>query len=905
MFKPPFEAATPVRRQFAEWALLAAILACGAMISAYFAWSGQRLTETTETARLAAQARIVDDNLRSKLAGLRGALSGVRDAVGARRAGCGPGCSELGFKTLRQAIPGVRAIEIVYRDGKVLNADDMTQVRDGGVDSLLWSLGRVHDPAQLYLVQAKQTRPGVFDIALALPLQAGGAVVAILSRDFFEVVMQSVLYAPDMRCAITEEGGRRILLAPRLTEPGLSETDSATPYFTRHLNGGTLLSVAKGLRLYGQDPRIIVLRSMLPPSSGLDRTLVVSVDRNLDDVLAPSRHLVCVYGGGWLLLALAAVAALLDVQRRRRALLAGLACHQAERAADEARIDMALEGGGLGLWEWPLAGKHKQLDARAAAMIGYTVLQADKDPDWMQGVHPDDRLMLEQCLAQHLGGQAPAFDVEYRHRRAHGGWIWVHCRGKVLDQPGHRQSPRMVGTMQDISARKHAEAEIEHLAFYDSLTDLPNRRLLRDRLAQALRKCERKRRAGAVLFIDLDNFKNLNDTLGHGVGDRLLQQVALRLRGVTRESDTVARVGGDEFVILLEELDESGPCAGSRAELVAQKVLGALATAYHLDGYELYSTPSIGIALYDVHDQPVDEVLKRADLAMYDAKAAGRNTYRFFAARMQVAVDEQAALESDLRHAVERGELRLHFQPIVDDDGRIVCAEALVRWQHPGRGLLGPDQFIPIAERSGLIVAIGQWVLTQACSQLAQWGREAGSRNLQVAVNVSARQFSQFDFVERVLGALQRSGAETRHLKLELTESVLLHDVEEVIAKMTVLRSHGVCFALDDFGTGYSSLSYLQRLPLDELKIDRSFVHDMLSSPNAATIVCAIVALAESLGLDVIAEGVETDAQRKFLGSCGCRRFQGYCFGRPVAAEYFGRLDTESVLPCSSQSLQV
>jgi diguanylate cyclase (GGDEF)-like protein len=608
--------------------------------------------------------------------------------------------------------------------------------------------------------------------------------------------MQSVLYAPDMRCAITEEGGRRILLAPSLTEPGLSATDSATPFFTRHLNGGMLLSVAKGLRLYGQDPRIIVLRSMLPPSSGLDRTLVVSVDRNLDDVLAPSRHLVYVYGRGWLLLALAAVAALLDVQRRRRALLAGLARHQAERAADEARIDMALEGGGLGLWEWPLA-------------------------------------------------------------------------------------------------------------FYDSLTDLPNRRLLRDRLAQALRKCERKRRAGAVLFIDLDNFKNLNDTLGHGVGDRLLQQVALRLRGVTRESDTVARVGGDEFVILLEELDESGSCAGSRAELVAQKVLGALATAYHLDGYELYSTPSIGIALYDVHDQPVDEVLKRADLAMYDAKAAGRNTYRFFAARMQVAVDEQAALESDLRHAVERGELRLHFQPIVDDDGRIVCAEALVRWQHPGRGLLGPDQFIPIAERSGLIVAIGQWVLTQACSQLAQWGREAGCRNLQVAVNVSARQFSQFDFVERVLAALQRSGAETRHLKLELTESVLLHDVEEVIAKMTVLRSHGVCFALDDFGTGYSSLSYLQRLPLDELKIDRSFVHDMLSSPNAATIVCAIVALAESLGLDVIAEGVETDAQRKFLGSCGCRRFQGYCFGRPVPAEYFGRLDTESVLPCSSQSLQV
>jgi diguanylate cyclase (GGDEF)-like protein/PAS domain S-box-containing protein len=905
MSEPPCVVAMPVRRQFAEWSLLAAILLCGAFISAYFAWSEQRLAEATETARLAGQARIVDDNLRRQLAGLHGALGSVRDAVAAHPAGCKPECGNPGLKALKQAILGVRALEVVDRDGKVLEADDLTQVRDGSDAVLLQNLGGVHDPSQLFLLQPKARRPGVFDIALALPLPAGGAVVAVLDRDFFHVVMHSVLYAPDMRCAITEEGGRRILLTPRLTEASAPGTDTADRFFTRHLNGGKLLSVEKSSGAYGQDRRIIVQHSMLPASTGLDRTLVVSVDRNLDDMLRPTMHLLYVYSGGWLLLALAAISALFNVQRRRRTQLEAVLRRQAERAADVARIDMALEGGGLGLWEWPLAGKHKQLDARAAAMRGYTVLQADRDPDWMRGVHPDDRPMVEQCLAQYLEGQVPVFDVEYRHRRAHGGWIWIHCRGKVVDQDGNEQSRRMVGTMQDINARKTAEAEIEHLAFYDSLTGLPNRRLLRDRLAQALVKSERKRRAGAVLFIDLDNFKNINDTLGHGVGDRLLQHVALRLGEVTRESDTVARFGGDEFVILLEDLDDAGHGAGSRAALVAQKVLGVLAAAYHLDGYKLYSTPSIGIALYEDHGQPVDEVLKRADLAMYDAKAAGRNTFRFFAARMQAAMDERVALESDLRHAVERDELVLHFQPIVDHDGRITCAEALVRWQHPERGLLGPDQFIPIAERSGLILAIGEWVLNHACSQLAQWGRTEGYGNLQVAVNVSARQFSQVDFVERVLGTLQRLGAEASHLKLELTESVLLHDVEEVIARMNVLRSHGVCFALDDFGTGYSSLSYLQRLPLDQLKIDRSFVHEMLGSPNAATIVCAIVALAESLGMDVIAEGVETEAQRKFLDGCGCRLFQGYWFSRPVPAEYLDCLGTEAVLPCTSQGLPV
>jgi EAL domain-containing protein (putative c-di-GMP-specific phosphodiesterase class I) len=298
------------------------------------------------------------------------------------------------------------------------------------------------------------------------------------------------------------------------------------------------------------------------------------------------------------------------------------------------------------------------------------------------------------------------------------------------------------------------------------------------------------------------------------------------------------------------------------------------------------STPSIGIALYGEQQyQTIDELLKQADLAMYDAKSEGRNRFRFFSPLMQAAVAEQAALENDLRHAVQRAELFLCFQPIVDNCGRMTCAEALVRWQHPVRGLVVPADFIPVAERSGLILAIGDWVLTQACVQLAQWTHDMPASGLQIAVNVSARQFNQHDFVDKVLRALQLSGADPRHLKVELTESVLLHDVEEVIAKMTSLKARGVCFALDDFGTGYSSLSYLQRLPLDQLKIDKSFVHYMLDSQNAATIVRAIVALAQSLDMDVVAEGVETEAQRQFLRECGCRSYQGYLIGKPVPAE--------------------
>jgi len=449
-----------------------------------------------------------------------------------------------------------------------------------------------------------------------------------------------------------------------------------------------------------------------------------------------------------------------------------------------------------------------------------------------------------------------------------------------------------VATLTDITQRKEAEYEIRNLAFYDPLTRLPNRRLLLERLKHALSAITRSEHGGALLFIDLDNFKTLNDTYGHDMGDLLLQQVAERLAGCVREADTVARLGGDEFVVLLEDLSGTLQDAAVQAKTAGEKILLTLNQPYPLAGHDYHSTPSIGITLFAGPHNLSDDLMKRADLALYDAKAAGRNTLRFFDPAMQAAVTARASLETDLRKGLQQGQFVLHYQPQIDESGTISGTEALVRWQHPSLGLVAPTIFIPLAEETGLILPLGQWVLETACRQLATWAAVPGRAHLSLSVNVSVRQFRQPDFVAQVLAILERTGAAPGRLQLELTESLLLDDVEEVIAKMAALRARGVSFALDDFGTGYSSLSYLRRLPLDQLKIDKSFVTDIISNTNDALISKTIVALAHSLGLAVIAEGVETTEQRQFLALQGCRSYQGFLLSAPLAlAELESLLD--------------
>jgi len=465
----------------------------------------------------------------------------------------------------------------------------------------------------------------------------------------------------------------------------------------------------------------------------------------------------------------------------------------------------------------------------------------------------------------------------------------------VMDSTG--TVTNYIGTQTDITDRKAAEAEIQKLAFYDHLTQLPNRRMLVKRLKEALAFSSRSRRMGALLFIDLDHFKTLNDTLGHDVGDVLLQQVAQRLISCLRECDavarlqeydSVARLGGDEFVVMLEDLSEQSLEAASKTKIVGEKILTKLNKSYLLSTHEHHCTASIGATLFNGNHQTTEELMKQADIAMYQAKKVGRNMLRFFDPKMQESINAHATLEGELRKALEKQQFQLYYQIQVDSSHRPLGAEALIRWMHPERGLVPPIQFIPLAEETGLIIPIGQWVLETACEQLKVWEQDALTSNFMLAVNVSAKQFHQSDFVAQIQSVVIRHGIKPNLLKLELTESILLEDIDDTIATMNALNEVGVQFSLDDFGTGYSSLQYLKKLPLNQLKIDQTFVRDIATDNSDKAIVKTVIAMARSLNLDVIAEGVETEAQRQFLLEEGCIHYQGYLFGKPMPIAEFG-----------------
>ncbi len=460
-------------------------------------------------------------------------------------------------------------------------------------------------------------------------------------------------------------------------------------------------------------------------------------------------------------------------------------------------------------------------------------------------------------------------------------WLTI----SAVTEPGGGVT-QYVGCFSDITQNQEAAAEIHRLAYYDALTNLPNRRLLHDRLSQALLAAIRNGRYGAILFIDLDNFKMINDAHGHFAGDQLLIEVARRLRATVREGDTLGRLGGDEFVVVLENLDTEAEESAAQAKQVAEKMLGIISQPYLFNGFECHSSASIGIGLFRQHEL-VDELLGQADLAMYQAKKAGRNALSFFDPTMQAAVTARAALEHDLRHALEHNQFKLFFQLQVLNGCRIVGAEVLIRWHHPERGLVSPDEFIPLAEETGLIIPIGQWVLETTCAQLKLWEANEETRHLQLAVNVSARQFQQADFVGQVRQTIGRHAINPAMLKLEITESMLFNNIGNIIVKMNALLELGVHFSMDDFGTGFSSLAYLTQLPLHQLKIDRSFVSNIGAKPADAAIVQTIIGMARNLGIGVIAEGVETEGQRTFLESNGCTTCQGYLFSKPLPIEEF------------------
>lgn len=504
-------------------------------------------------------------------------------------------------------------------------------------------------------------------------------------------------------------------------------------------------------------------------------------------------------------------------------------------------------------------------------VIGMNMYQWEAQP-----TGADLRAEITKQLARPVRSQHEA-----RHRRKDGSVFEAEVSGFPLVLGGR---PVLFNSSRDITERKASERRIQHLAFYDQLTELPNRRLLDDRLNQVLSSSARSGRYGALLLIDLDNFKTINDSVGHLSGDMLLKQIAKRLSSLVRKSDTVARLGGDEFIVLLSDLKENREDAEVQTRTVGEKILQILSQPYHLGMKEFRSSCSIGITLFKGNQPSTEELTKQADIAMYEAKNKGRNNLRFFNPKMQANINVRASLESDLHQALEARQFVLYYQPQVDDASRTVGVECLIRWIHPRRGLIPPAEFIPLAEETGLIIPVGQWVLETACAQLNLWHQDPLTRDLTLAINVSSQQFRDADFIKQVQAAIQRHDISPGLVKLELTESMLLDDIEATIANMNALKEIGVGFSLDDFGAGYSSLQYLKRLPLEELKIDRSFVRDIAVDSSDSAIVRTIVAMAKSLDLSVIAEGVETEIQRSLLLESGCTHFQGYLFAKPVPA---------------------
>ncbi len=487
-------------------------------------------------------------------------------------------------------------------------------------------------------------------------------------------------------------------------------------------------------------------------------------------------------------------------------------------------------------------------------------------------LHPDDHKNKRKLSGKLLGEESEdSFSYRARHREGH--YVWLETTSSIKDG-------EVIAVSRDVTVRKETEERLLYLANYDSLTGLPNRALFRDRLRRAVARAQRNDSLVALLFIDLDRFKTINDSLGHHAGDQLLRGVARRLKQNAREGDTIARLGGDEFTIILEGIRDTEDAA-----LVARKVIELMEPPFKLDGHEVVVSPSIGITIYPYDATDMRSLLKNADTAMYQSKEKGRNRYQFYTADMNAKAYEHLLLENHLRHALEREEFRLYYQPQLDLHTQgIIGVEALLRWEHPERGLVPPEEFVPFAEETGLIIPIGEWVIRQACMDARAW-QDEGLPPIRVAVNLSMRQFRQKDFVDTVQQALAESGLEPGFLELEITESFLAHDVEKATAQLQRLSDLGVHLSVDDFGTGYSSLSYLKRFPINTLKIDQSFVRDISSDPDGATIAEAIIALGQSLRLDVIAEGVESEDQLFFLRGRGCDRGQGYFFSHPVPAE--------------------
>jgi diguanylate cyclase (GGDEF)-like protein/PAS domain S-box-containing protein len=667
----------------------------------------------------------------------------------------------------------------------------------------------------------------------------------------------------------------------------LTLTQLVSPRIARSIEGQPLpMSHAldgKSGAVFTQDYRGVNVVAAHTPLGSLGPGMVLKIDR--DELFGPVKQqlkvVVPLLGGlvlaGMLLLywLVAPLVRKLVISERETAAVNG-------RLRDvEERWRFALDSTGAGVWDVNVPTSQILLSNRCKAMLGFAEDEIDTRVDgWMRLIHPDDLPGIETVRQRLASGEHDIFNIEHRMRCRDGHWKWTHARGMVVARGTDNKPLRLIGTYLDISARKDAEETIQRQANFDPLTQLPNRRLFLDRLAQEIAKSRRANLPLALLLIDLDEFKEVNDTLGHDVGDILLQEAGRRIRHCVRDADTVARLGGDEFTVVLTEL----PDHTTHIEDIAQKIIARLAEPYQLGNETAYVSASIGITLFPRDAEDIDTLVKHADQAMYAAKKQGRNRFCYFTASLQEAAQTRLKLSRELREGVAGKQFTAHFQPIVElSSGRILKAEALLRWQHPTRGLVDPVSFIPLAEETGLINAIGEWMFSESAQRAKAWSGQFGA-DFQVSVNISPVQFRAAGRMqtEAWLSHLQDIGLSGANLTVEITESLLLNVHADVIKLLFRFRDAGIQIAIDDFGTGYSSLAYLKQFPIDYLKIDRSFVRDIETDPNDMALSRAIIVMAHELGLKVIAEGVETEGQRGLLAAAGCDYAQGYLFAQPL-----------------------
>ncbi len=878
------------RRQFffAEWLfVLCVLLTLGGYLS-YSAHQDYQRTERDELARLAQQASIVENNLVPQLAATNKALLSVIEDLPRWQ-------QEVDFRqrlirrleVLNAIVPGVRTLLVVDARGEIIASSNPGAVGSRVTDREWFRLAQAgNSPQTLYLTPPFKSLVSPTSVAMVRSLagskgEFAGAVFAALHPDFAKVLLSSVVNTPATFASLVHANGTVFAS----TDDTLVGKDIGVPgsLFSRHRNSGQSASTHIGVAPAIDVKRIIAHRTIQPASLGMNNYLVVGVARNFDAVFAPWRAGAALAAVMFGALALAAMGglALYQLLRLRNA---------AEKVRAESALTQSQQRFSTAFAAAPIAASIARLkdgcfveaNRNYERLFGWKREEIIGKSSVELGVWPDAATRAPWARAMLEHGELVDYETIWMHKNGQSRHVSLSAALTNVDGEAC-----VLAYATDITARKQAEEQINVLAFYDQLTLLPNRLLMLDRLKQAMTMGERSGYFGALLFVDLDHFKVLNETLGHDAGDVLLQQVAQRLGQCVREGDTVARVGGDEFVVILASLSSNQEDAAAATEKAAEKMLAQLNQVHQLGGSAHSSAASVGMTLFQGLNTSVDDLLKQAELAMYRTKETGRNGMRFFDPEMETAVLKHVALEKSLRMALQAKEFVLHYQPLVVGAGQLTGAEALVRWQHPQRGMVSPAEFIPMAEETGLIVPLGQWVLETACAQLAQWALRPERAHLTIAVNVSAHQFRQANFVEQVLGALKLTGANARRLKLELTESLLVSNVQDTIEKMFALKAKGVEFSLDDFGTGYSSLTYLKRLPLAQLKIDQSFVRDVLVDPNDATIAKTIVTLAQSLGLAVIAEGVETQAQKDFLASHGCHAYQGYFFSKPLPIVQF------------------